>query len=248
MRMLIVFVLYLANGLVAQNLVEYSVPAPDWKKWDQLHDDNSAKLEFIRSVHFVYPDGDGATKTLTPAYAKIMDIDGDGIRDLLYVQPGSFQIYINKKDTLSIISSSNQQIAELSRSWPDAPLNFKTSDISCCEGEEWEFNYYHFYIEKNNFSYQIYRTEVIAKGTKDLFRNMPPTQIKVGASAADLVFGPGSVDAIKSYSTGATGYAIASMKDDSGKLWWKVFIKEHDYKLRAGWMERNKIVPIYQSR
>ena len=149
---------------------------------------------------------------------------------------------------MSLISSLNEQITELYRSWPDAPLNFTTSDFSCCEGEEWEFNYYHHFIDADMFSYQIYRTEIITKGTKDLFRNMPPTQIKVAASSANMVYGPGSTDAIKSYTTGATGYAVASVKDASGKLWWKVFIKENDYKLRAGWMERNKLVPIYQGR
>lgn len=248
MKILVFVVLLLSRGLFAQNLVDYSSSEMNWAKWDKMYDDNNAKLDFIRSVHFEYPDDNGNTNSLTPAYMKIVDVDGDGIHDLFYVEPGAFQLYINKNDTLHMVSSENQQIEELSRTWPDAPLNFKTSDYSCCKGEEWEFNYFQFYIDDHLFSYRIYRTEIIAQGTKDLFHNMPPTQIKVGASTADLVLGPGSPDAIKSYTTGAKGYAVASMKDENGTLWWKVFIKENNYKLRAGWIERNKLVPVYQSR
>ena len=248
MRILLLVLFLLSGSLFAQNIVDYSSSEMNWSKWDQMHGDNNSKIDYIRSVHFEYPDGNENSNSLTPAYIKIVDVDGNGIQDIFYVEPGAFKLYINKNDTLHMVCSENQQIEELSRNWPDAPLIFKTSDYSCCDGKEWEFNYFQFFIDNHVLSYRIYRTEIIAQGTKDLFHNMPPTQIKIGSSTADLVLGPGSTQTIKSYITGARGYAVASMKDDTGTLWWKVFIKENDYKLRVGWMERNKLVPVYQSR
>jgi len=247
-RWLILIIVILPLTLSGQNLIDYEIPEVNWNTWDQMSGDNSAKLDFLGKLSIEYPEAQGSASSIAPESAKILDIDGDGSNDMLYIMEGSFSIYLNTGDSLKIIKALNEKLTELKKDWPDAPVNLKTADFSCCEGEEWEFNYYHFLIEEGIFHYRKYRTEIIRRGTKNLFPNMPPTQIQVAASTADLVNGPASLEVISTYQTGRTGYAIASTKGEDGKLWWKVFIKEPDYKLRAGWIERNKIKPVYQSR
>lgn len=246
MKTFFILLSLLANSLIAQNLIDYSIEEVNWKQWDILDGNNQEKLEFVRNYIVEKRSTDVASNSFVPADAKIMDIDGDGLSDMLYVDAGTFWIYLNKNDSLNIVDSFKEQITRLSKSWPDAPINFTTVDLNCCEAGEWEYNYYQFFIEDSKFNYRTYRTEIIRQGTKDLFRNMPPTQIRVAASSADMVLEPGSSEIIKTYKPGRTGYALASIKDDNGRLWWKVFIKEPDYKLRVGWMEKNKLVPVYQ--
>jgi hypothetical protein len=246
MKTIFILLFLLSNSLIAQNLIDYSIEEVDWKKWDALDGNNQAKLDFVGN-YFVEKRGeDGAPNSFVPADAKIMDLDGDGISDMLYVDAGTFWVYLNKNDSLKIIHAFNEQITGLLKSWPDAPINITTVDFNCCEVGEWEINYYQFLIEDSNFHYKTYRTEILRQGTKDLFRNMPPTQVKVAASSADIVCEPGSSEIIKTYKTGRTGYAIASIKDENGRLWWKVYIKEPSYKLRVGWMEKNKLISVYQ--
>jgi hypothetical protein len=52
MRILALVVLFLSRGLLAQNLIDYSSADMDWGKWDQMHGDDNAKLDFVWSVHF----------------------------------------------------------------------------------------------------------------------------------------------------------------------------------------------------
>jgi hypothetical protein len=245
---ILLFLTILTNNLLGQKLIEYAIPQVDWQTWDMMNSNDNAKTEFISSLHIQKTGNPDSDVPLYPKDARILDIDGDGMRDMIYIGEGSFSVYLRKGDSLKLIKSANEKIVELIRSWPDAPVNIKTADFDCCNDEGWEFKYYHFTIEDRTFQYKLYRSEIVHIGTKDLFHNMPPTQIRVAASTADLVFGPNSEEVIRTYPTGNTGYAIASFKSDDGKLWWKVFIKEPEYKLRVGWIEKGKLVPVYQTR
>ena len=96
------------------------------------------------------------------------------------------------------------------------------------------------------FDLTINRIEIIHPGVLDLYRNVPPTFFQIINDDTQLVNGPAGHIPFQTYASGRFGYAIASTKGRDGDIWWRVYVKEDNYKLRMGWMKKGQVKTIYQ--
>ena len=134
-------------------------------------------------------------------------------------------------------------LIEITRKSPLSPVKLITSKFDSGT-YEYIIHTYSSYILENNLKYGLERTDILQKGTMDIYGNMPPSKFNV-IMDTPLVVGPGLKQLIRKLDIGETGYAVASVETKPGEHWWKVFIQEPDYKWRMGWLRRANVKILY---
>ncbi len=239
---LIVVLYSISLNLKGQHIEDFQIPTIIWSKWDVHHKDLKAKESFLAGL---YENGK-PIEIDSLIYFKVVNIDGQNDLDVIYHKgPDStgFVIYLNEQSKLVRIYEDSVTLVEVSQVSPISPLSFKTIDKN---NGQLEVNYLESSIKEGKISYNINRIDIIAEGTKDVYRNMPPTYFRIKNSGTPLVQGPGLHILVKTYSQSDVGYAMGSVKTKSGDVWWKVFILESDYKFRMGWLKRTDVLTGYQ--
>ena len=227
----------------SQNLNESYRASIDWSEWDQLHTDNVSKREYLSNKLFL--DFKGGLDFL-----KVIDIDGDSNLDLIY--DGYYQqdlhsrviFYLNKNDTLKEILSIGEKLIEIVRRWPTGPISMKTIDLNCCSENDFEVITYTHYLVNGDINYRPIRFDIIRKDMEYAVQTFPSLFVEVSKNVTPLLAGP-NLHAIKYYHKGDIGYAKGSLSDENGVIWWMVYMLEPNYKLRLGWVKRNRLSRKY---
>jgi len=231
------------SPVLAQQIEEFSIPRIKWSKWDVYSKNLQTKEAFLSSL---FIDGQPLKIDSIP-YFKVVNLDGLNDLDLIKTKgPDSagLVIYTNHQSKLTKVYEDSVILIELSKETPISALSFKTQVNN--GGDRFEINYLLGSIENGKLSYRINRTDMIAGGTKDVYKNMPPTYFKLKNGGTPLVEGPGLHMLIKTCSKSDVGFATGSVKNKSGDVWWKVYILESDYKFRMGWLKRTDVLTEYQ--
>lgn len=237
MNPLIFVLVFVTSSVLGQQLEEYRIPSVNWSKWDHFHGNDAGKSAFLAGLAI---DGRLLGIDSLP-FIKVVDMDGMMDMDVIRTYgPDSSRVsvYFNKGGKLQLAYEADETIVELSRTSPISIVGMKT--MSNEVEEEYVIRHLEGGIDANP-RYTPIRIESIHKGTKDVYRNMPPTYFTITRGSVPLVEGPGLDFLVKTCSTGDKGYALGSVKTKSGDLWWKVYILEQDYTYRMGWLKKSDV-------
>jgi len=241
----ILFSFFLLQAVISssQNLNELYLVSIDWSEWDQLHTDNELKREYLSNKLFSGFKGD-------LDFLKVIDINGDSNLDLIYDGYHEQDInskvifYLNKDDTLKEILSIDEKLVEIVRRWPTGPISMKTIDLNCCLENDFEVITYTHYLVNGDINYRPIRFDIIRKDMEYTAQTFPSLLVTVSIDSIPLLTGP-NLRVIKYYHKDNVGYAKGSLSDENGTIWWMVFMLESNYKLRLGWVKRNRLSRKY---
>jgi len=236
--------LCIAGYAYSQKVENYIIPSVNWSKWD-THFYKLKDKEFFLTSLFI---DDKSLEIDSIPFFKIVNIDGLNDLDIIKTKgPDSIGlvIFTNNQSKLTKVYEDSVSIVEISQETPISPLSFKTMRVRKY-GDKLEIDYMVSAIDDGTLSYRISRTDMISQGTKDVYRNMPPTYFRIKSGGTPLVEGPGLDQLIKTCNASEVGYAAGSVKTKNGDVWWKVFILEDNYKFRMGWLKRTDVLTGYQ--
>jgi hypothetical protein len=177
-------------------------------------------------------------------------VDVDGLNELDIIKsmgPDSAGtiIYINAPSGLQEVYNQAETIVNISRDTPISAISFQTVVIDN-EEQVFEVKFLSPALIDNSLAYRNMRTESIHQGTKDIYRNMPPTYFRIKNGNTPLLEGPGLDYLVRTCGPSDVGYALGSFKTKSGDVWWKVFMLEQNYTFTLGWLKRTDVLSGYQ--
>jgi hypothetical protein len=239
-----IVILLIAYPSFAQQVESFQIHDIQWSGWDKYPEDMKGKEFFLSGLS----ENGVSLQIDSLELFKIVDIDGKNELDVIKLKNGDttdMMIFINTQNSLKRVFSENENIVEINRMIPINPVSFKTMKTDSATLEI-VISHYDFTIMNEELNYMATRTELIKMGTQDVYKNMPPTFFRVKRSGTPIVVGPGLQTLIRTCSQNEIGYAIGSVKTNSGELWWKVYLQEPGYKLRMGWLKRGDVLTEYQ--
>jgi len=209
-----------------------------WNEWEVITG-SKEKSDFFDSLQFT-PEGD-----LTNY--KIVDIDGDGVADIIYSAPNQVKVHQYHNNEFKTVIDVDEELITLSRSKPWNPINVLTKDADCCESGNYALKNYQPGFENGDLIYIAENEIIINNGMELIHENLPPFKFRIRA-VPELRTSPDSIahnNVIKIYKIGDVGFALASKRGSGNQTWWMVLIPEDKHQFRAGWMRSKFLKRVF---
>ena len=209
-----------------------------WSEWEMIPG-TKEKSDFFDSLQFT-PEGDIKNY-------RIIDVDGDGVADIMYSAPNVVKIHQYHNNEFRTVLDVDEELITLIGNKPWNPVNVLTKDLDCCETNNYALKNYQPGFENGNLVYFAENEIIISNGMELIRENLPPFKFRIRA-VPELRTSPDSLahnNVIKTYKINDVGFALASKRGGGNQTWWMVLIPEDKHQFRAGWMRSKFLKRIF---
>lgn len=232
-----------ANG---QMLPYMSRSEFEWKIWESVKDEETKKQLISQVAELEDFSGSVAPIGERTTMFKAIDIDADGLPDLVYNGPQGMDkpaviFYKNNQGEFQKIFHQSGDLIYVSREKPWNPISFQI--IQKAAGGNSELQICSHSFQDGQLQFVLDNTIILRDGMKVIMENLPPMLFEIDKNEVYLRSTPGmeTTNDIQNYAKGDIGFAVGSEMNSEGEIWWFVFMKEDQHKLRAGWVNSEEV-------